>query len=93
MSPELQDLISRLAQVAKARHAQSQTISDADVLLNDAPQWIDGLTQEAIDGVPTFKNAGLTVNDVTATLYILKSQDSVTVANDRPAFIKMANLS
>lgn len=93
MSPELQDLISRLAQAAKTWHALAQNVSDADILLNDSPNWIAQLTQEAIDGVGSFKAANVKVEDVTATLYILKTMNAIPAATNIAAWVKMANLS
>ncbi len=92
MSPELQNLITRIAQAAKTWHAFSVSITDADVLLNDAPAWAAQLTPEAIAAVPSFAAVGLTVADVLATLYILKLMNVLPSANDYPAFVKMANM-
>ena len=93
LSNELQNLITREAAAARQWHKEiAPGVTDADVLLNGANNWLAGLTQEAIDEVPSFKAANLQRSEVLAVLYQLKLMAAIPAANDIAAFIKLANL-
>lgn len=93
MSPELQNLISLLALATRTWHKDIEVnVSDADVLLNGSNNWLAQLTQEAIDGVPSFRAANLQRSEVLAVAYILKTMSAVPGATDLAAWVKLANL-
>ena len=93
MTNELQNLISRLAIAARTWHKEiAENVTDADVLLNGANNWMAGLTQETIDSVPSLKAVNLQLSEVLAVLYMLKLMAAVPGANDIAAFIKFANM-
>ena len=93
LSNELQNLITRLAQAARLWHKEiAENVTDADVLLNGANNWLAGLTQENIDAIPSFKAANLQRSEVLAVLHMLKTMAAVPAATDIAAWIKLANL-
>ena len=93
LSNELQNLITRLAQVTRKWHEEcEQDITDADVLLNGANNWLAGLTQEEIDAIPSFLAANLQRSEVLDVLYMLKTMAAIPAATNIAAWIKLANL-
>ena len=93
LSPELQNLITRLAQAARLWHKEiAENVTDADVLLNGANNWLAGLTQEEIDATPSYHAANLQRSEILDVQYILKTMAAIPAATNIAAWIKLANL-
>jgi len=88
------NLISRVAAEVKQLAARDGLYVQSDVLWTkytnpDTPDL--QVTQEKIDSVASFKNAGVKLEQVTAMVYALKMVH-VAMNADLDAFVVMANL-
>ena len=93
LTPEVQGIIVQAAQAAHTWHKDiSQFVTDSDVLINGANNWLANLTQENIDADPALHSANLQRAEVLAVLHQLKQMAAIPGANDLAAFIKLANL-
>lgn len=92
MDAPQQNLISQASQQAKALLGLYELSRELDTLYEGAPNWQSLITQDAINSVPSFVAAGLTVADVSATIFILKTINAQIDTINLPAFIKLAHL-
>ena len=88
MEAHLQNLISAVARDCREALSHDGEYVQHDIL---ATLWDAELTQENIDSVPSFHEAGLTVAQVKTGVYILK-QIHVQMNTDLPAMTMLANL-
>lgn len=86
-----QNFISGVAQVAKEELNLREMILELDTLYNGSPHWVDQITQEDIDSVPSFAAAGLTKQMISDVIYSAKNADADVVGN-LPAFVVLAHI-
>ena len=88
MEAPQQNQISRTAAQCREFLSRDGTLIQLDIL-NTAYAAL--ITQEEIDSVESFKNAGLTLAQYQAAVYILK-QIHIQINSDLPAVVALANL-
>lgn len=84
-----QDIISTAAQKCKTFLAEYGALMVLDIqYTNHAAE----ITQEEIDGVPSFQEAGLTVAELAAAVYVLKMIKVQMDSLNLDAFVKVSQL-
>lgn len=91
LNPAQLNQITTLANVCKALQAVEADIEDIDVLFNGDTNWAALVTQEAVDAIPSFSQAGLTADSILGAIYLVKTAKAAWRAN-LPAFVSLANL-
>lgn len=91
MEAPQQNLISNASKAARVVLGQLEAINELDVLYNGSPQWVNLITQDQINSVPSFLAAGLTVQNIADVIYNLKLI-KVQAESNLPALIMLANL-
>lgn len=91
MENVLQNFISRIGNEAKSQLAHYGDLTQQNVLWLGTPDYINRITQEGIDSVPSFADAGLTYQNVADAAFALE-QIRVLLTNAMPALTVMANL-
>ena len=72
MEAPQQNFISRVANQARLLRDSQALSNECDVLYNGTADYDTLITQEQINSVASFANAGLTKTDLDAVVYILK---------------------
>lgn len=91
MNAPQQNLISKAGNLCEQLLKMTGPINQIDVLYSGTPNWDDLITQNEIDEVDSFAEAGLTAANVADAVYILKLvRDNVN--SNLPAMVMLANL-
>jgi hypothetical protein len=85
-----QDLISDVGSVCNTLLGLQGIIEQIDILYNGAPDWDTLITDEEIDGVPSFAAIGLTAQDVADAIFQIKTVRTQVMTGNITAVVKLA---
>lgn len=85
-----QNLIVNVGAVCKAILDLQGDISEIDILYNGTPDWDTLITDQEIDGVPSFAAIGLTAQDVSDAIYQLNQIRTQVTTGNLPAMVLLS---
>lgn len=92
LNPPQLDGITQLSNLAKQYLDNEGQINQLDILFNGTTNWAALVTQQAIDEIPSFAQAGLTAQNVLDGLYIMKQVRAQVMTINLPALVALASL-
>ena len=91
MDAVLQNFVSKTAQLSREQLARYGDLAQQNVLWAGSPDYAERITQEEIDSVPSFAQAGLTAAQLADAVYALEQIRGV-MTNALPALAVLAQL-
>ena len=88
-----QNLITNVGIVSRALLDLQDDIEQIDILYNGTPDWDTLITDQEIDGVPSFAAVGLTAQGVADAIYQLNQVRTIVNSGNLPALVLLAQLA
>jgi hypothetical protein len=85
-----QDFVVRVGAACKAILDLQGSVTQLDILYNGTPDWDTLITDEEINGVPSFAAIGLTAQDVADALYQLNQIRNQVNTGNLPAMVLLS---
>lgn len=85
-----QNLIVNVGAACRVLLDIQDNIEQIDILYNGTPDWDTLITDQKIDGVPSFAAIGLTAQDVADAIYQLNQVRSLVNTGNLPALVLLA---